>query len=284
MRRLQIVHRTYYNFHGAVRLGPHRLLLRPRVSHELRIESSTLEISPPATLHWLRDVYDNSVAVASFTTEATQLAILSQVIVQHYDETPLDFLVSDYAVNYPFSYEADTRAILHPYLQTSPLQANDPLAAWLSGFWRDGEPVQTFVLLQRLCVGIFQSLKYQAREEPGVQSVVETLERRTGSCRDFARLFMEAARWLGLAARFVSGYLNVPANNANDGATHAWAEVYLPGAGWKGFDPTIGEMVGTKHIAVAVTTLPESVAPVAGSFFGPPGAEMQVGVWVSELP
>jgi transglutaminase-like putative cysteine protease len=144
--------------------------------------------------------------------------------------------------------------------------------------------VQTFVLLQRLCVGIHQSLQYQAREEPGVQSLIETLQRGTGSCRDFASLFMEAARSLGLAARFVSGYLNVPATNANYGATHAWAEVYLPGAGWKGFDPTIGEMVGTKHIAVAVTTLPESVPPVAGSFFGPPGASLHVGVWVGELP
>jgi transglutaminase-like putative cysteine protease len=94
---------------------------------------------------------------------------------------------------------------------------------------------------------------------------------------------MEAARSLELAARFVSGYLHAPASEQNFGATHAWAEVYLPGAGWKGFDPTLGEMVGTKHIAVAVTHLPESVPPVAGSFFGPPGAEMQVGVWVSEL-
>src|SRR5258706_5457888 len=190
MRRLQIIHRTYYNFHGAVRLAPHRLLLRPRVSHELRIESSTLEISPAASLRWLRDAYDNSVAIASFTSEATQLAILSQVIVQHYDETPLDFLVSDDAVNYPFSYEPDTRTILQPYLLTAPFHDHGPLAAWLAGYWNQGESIQTFALLQRLCVGIFQSLNYQAREAPGVQSVAETLERGTGSCRDFARLYM----------------------------------------------------------------------------------------------
>ena len=94
---------------------------------------------------------------------------------------------------------------------------------------------------------------------------------------------MEAARHLGLAARFVSGYLHAPPSAFDLGATHAWAEVYLPGAGWKGFDPTIGQIVGTEHIAVAVTMLPESVPPIAGSFIGPPGASLDVGVWVSQL-
>jgi transglutaminase-like putative cysteine protease len=283
MRRLKIVHRTYYNFSAAVQLAPHRLLLRPRASHELRIESSKLEISPTAKLRWLRDAYDNSVAIATFDEPAAQLAILSEVIVQHYDETPLDFMVSDHAVNYPFAYEADESTTLQPYLQSPPLEDNGALAAWVKRFWRPGEAVQTYALLQRLCVGINQTLKYQAREEPGVQSVMETLSRGSGSCRDFANLFMEAARSLNLAARFVSGYLHVPLPTADLGATHAWAEVYLPGAGWKGFDPTIGEMVGTKHIAVAVTRLPESVPPVAGAFFGPPGASLHVGVWVSDL-
>jgi transglutaminase-like putative cysteine protease len=134
-----------------------------------------------------------------------------------------------------------------------------------------------------LCIGINQSLTYKIREEPGVQSASETLQKGTGSCRDFANLFMEAARLLGLASRFVSGYLHAPASSQNYGATHAWAEVYLPGAGWKGFDPTIGEVVGSKHIAVAVARLPESVSPVTGAFFGPPNATLDVGVWVSEL-
>jgi transglutaminase-like putative cysteine protease len=280
MRRLKIVHRTYYNFGGPTQLQPHRLLLRPRAGPELRIESSTLEITPAATLRWQRDAYDNSVAVATFTTSTTQLAILSEVIVQHYDETPLDFMVADHAVNYPFAYEPDERVMLQPYLQS---EATDALRAWVNGFWKPGEAVQTFALLQRLCVGINGTLKYQAREEPGVQSAVETLSHGSGSCRDFATLFMEAARYLGLAARFVSGYLEVPASTTDNGATHAWAEIYLPGAGWKGFDPTIGEMVSTKHIAVAVARLPESVPPVSGAFFGPPDAKLVVGVWVSAL-
>lgn len=283
MRRLKIVHRTYYNFAGTVQLAPHRLLLRPREGHELHIESSTLETSPPAKLHWLRDPYDNAVAIADFDASATQLSILSEIIVQHYDERPLDFLVADHAVNYPFTYEADAHPILQPYMQLQIPGDSDALHTWVERFWRRGEAIQTYTLLERLCKGINQSLSYQSREEPGVQTAAETLRRGTGSCRDFANLFMEATRLLGLASRFVSGYLHAPTSGWNFGATHAWAEVYLPGAGWKGFDPTIGEVVGTKHIAVAVARLPESVSPVTGSFFGPPGASLHVGVWVTEV-
>ncbi|MGR8978745.1 MAG: transglutaminase-like domain-containing protein [Gammaproteobacteria bacterium] len=135
---------------------------------------------------------------------------------------------------------------------------NPVLIAWLKNLWHNGERIQTYVLLQQLCVNIHQTLKYQLREEPGVQDATETLSLGIGSCRDYATLFMEAARCLGLASRFVSGYLNSPPSTLNFGATHAWTEVYLPGAGWKGFDPTIGEIVGTDHIAVAVGRLPES--------------------------
>jgi transglutaminase-like putative cysteine protease len=282
MRRLKIVHRTYYNFSGDVTLGSHRLLLRPCADHEVRIESSALDISPPASLRWLRDIYDNSVAIATFETPATQLAILSEVIVQHYNEKPLDFMVSEYAVNYPFAYEQQALPILQPYLQLQNQSDGKALSAWVQKFWRMGEAVQTYTLLQRLCSGIHQTLTYKIREEPGVQTVGETLALNSGSCRDFANLFMEAARSLGLAARFVSGYLYVPVST-NAGSTHAWAEVYLPGAGWKGFDPTVGEMVSSNHIAVAVARLPESVPPVAGSFTGPTGATLDVGVWVTEL-
>ena len=294
MRRLKILHRTYYNFSAPVVLQPHRLLLRPREGPALHIESSTLDLSPVATLRWLRDAYDNSVAIATFDTPATQLAITSECVVQQFDETPLDFLVADEAVQYPFSYDADTLEVLRPYLQ--PAQAapstaagqvagavQDPVADWVRRYWQPGKPVQTYGLLSTLCTGINQSLAYQAREQPGVQSPAETLVRGMGSCRDFATLFMEAARHLGLAARFVSGYLHAPADDGRSGATHAWAEVYLPGAGWKGFDPTSGELAGSRHIAVAVARRPEVVSPVTGAFFGAPGADLSVGVWVSEI-
>ena len=282
MRRLKILHRTYYNFSAPVLLQPHRLLLRPREGPALHIESSSLELSPAAQLRWLRDAYDNSVAIATFAAPASQLAITSECVVQQFDETPLDFLVADDAVDYPFSYDADTREVLLPYLRATALE-QPTVDAWVRRYWQRGQPVQTYGLLSSLCTGIQQSLAYQAREQPGVQSPSETLARGMGSCRDFATLFMEAARHLGLAARFVSGYLHAPADDGRSGATHAWAEVYLPGAGWKGFDPTNGEIAGSRHIAVAVARRPEVVSPVTGAFFGAPGAVLSVGVWVSEV-
>jgi transglutaminase-like putative cysteine protease len=283
MRRLKILHRTYYNFRGPVQLQAHRLLLRPREGPTLHIESSKLDIAPSAQLRWLRDAYDNSVAIATFDASTAHLAIVSECVVQQFDETPLDFLVADFAVNYPFAYDTDSAEVLRPYLQGPVREDQATLAAWVGQHWTSGEPVQTYGLLARLCTAINQSLTYQIREEPGVQSAVETLARGIGSCRDFANLFMQAARSLGLAARFVSGYLNSPLEDGRGGSTHAWAEVYLPGAGWKGFDPTSGEIAGSGHIAVAVARLPDAVSPVTGAFIGPPGSDLSVGVWVSDL-
>ena len=283
MRRLKILHRTYYNFSGSVQLQPHRLLLRPREGPGLHIEAAALDIAPAARIRWHRDAYDNSVAVATFSAPTAQLAIISECIVQQFDERPLDFLVEDFAVNYPFDYDAAAVEVLGPYLRPPPPAEQAALAPWLQQYWRAGEPVQTYGLLARLCAGIHGSFTYQIREQPGVQSAMQTLSRGIGSCRDFANLFMEAARALGLAARFVSGYLDAPFADGSSGSTHAWTEIYLPGAGWKGFDPTIGEIAGSRHIAVAVAHVPEVVSPVTGTFLGPAGSDLDVGVWVSEL-
>jgi transglutaminase-like putative cysteine protease len=176
--------------------------------------------------------------------------------------------------------------VLSPYVSVA---ANTPserasVSNWVRALSPPGEKIETYALLQRLTVHIRQTLTYQVREEPGVQPAALTLTKQTGSCRDYAFLLMEAARHLGLAARFVSGYLNTPPSTVNFGATHAWAEVFLPGAGWKGFDPTIGSVVGSDHIAVAVARLPDSVPPVAGTFMGLPGSTLDVGVWVTPLP
>lgn len=286
MQRYKILHRTYYNFPTTVQLGPHTLRLRPREGHELRIESATLTTTPESSLRYHRDVEDNSVAIATFNLHASQLLIESEVIVQQYNQAPLDFLVADYATDYPFAYRAEDEAVLSPYVSSATHAPSEvaSLAQWVGSLWRAGERIQTYALLQRLASHIQQTVSYQLREEPGVQVAAETLSRRTGSCRDSAFLFMEGARRLGLASRFVSGYLNSPPSALTLGATHAWAEVFLPGAGWKGFDPTLGAVVGTDHFSVAVARLPESVPPVAGSFIGPPGSSFEVGVWVSELP
>jgi len=285
MQRYEIIHRTYYNFTTAVQIGPHRLRLRPREGHELRVESASVRTTPESSLRWSRDAEDNSVAVATFELPASQLMIESHVIVQQYNQAPFDFLMADHAVDYPFAYAPEDAVVLAPYITAAVRGANEQatLAGWVNALWQAGEPLQTFALLQRLNAHIHQSLSYRVREEPGVQTPAETLSLGTGSCRDWAFLFMEAARRFGLATRFVSGYLNTAPSSRNYGATHAWAEVFLPGAGWKGFDPTTGLVVGTDHIAVAVARLPESVPPVEGSFIGPPGSTLDVGVWVTPL-
>ncbi|MGD8932946.1 MAG: transglutaminase family protein [Chromatiales bacterium] len=282
MQRYKIVHHTYYNFSDVVSFGPHQLRLRPRENYALHIESFSLKITPTASLLWQVDVEGNSLAVATFAEPATQLAIESEVIIQQYNETPLNFLVADYAVDYPFAYLPDDRIMLLPYMAFPEPQTRNLLTEWISGLWKPDERVQTYTLLQRLGSHINQTLSYQIREEPGVQTPRQTLSKNSGSCRDFALLFMEAARCLGLATRFVSGYLHTPPSTTDFGATHAWAEVYLPGAGWKGFDPTSGEIIGSDHIAVAVARLPESVPPVAGSFFGLAQSNLDVGVWVTQ--
>lgn len=283
MQRYKILHRTYYNFSVPVQLGQHALRLRPREGHELRIESFALKITPSASLRWHRDVEDNSVAIATFNSSASQLLIESEVVIQQYNEAPLDFLVADYATEYPFAYLPEDKVVLAPYLvDLTTLAPDQALDNWVAKLWQPGERIQTYVLLRRLSTTIQQTLSYRLREEPGVQTAAETLSYGTGSCRDFAYLFMESARRLGLASRFVSGYLHTQPAATDFGATHAWAEVFLPGAGWKGFDPTLGEIVGIKHIAVAVARLPQLVPPIAGSYIGPPGAKLDVGVWVTE--
>ena len=150
MQRYRIVHRTYYNFSAPVTLGPHSMLLRPRENHELRIESLSLDISPQPELRWHRDVEDNSVAIATFGAPAQQLAIKSDVIICQYLENPLDFLVADYAISYPFAYQPDDLVMLAPYMTRAGQVADDKLSSWIDSLWKQGEAIQTYSLLRRL--------------------------------------------------------------------------------------------------------------------------------------
>lgn len=284
MRRLKIFHRTQYSFSTAVQLGPHHLMVRPREGHELHIESSFLDISPAASIRWHRDVDDNSVAIASFEEVASDLVITSEVICQHYDSEPLNFIVADDAVNYPFTYGNDESVVLAPYMVCVEPVGGGELGTWLASFWQSGETVQTYTLLERLCTGIHRNMAYRKREQPGVQSAAQTLSQAMGSCRDFANLFIEATRMLGIASRFVSGYLYNPPSDSDYGTTHAWAEVFLPGAGWKGFDPTIGTVAGNDHITVAVARRPDSIPPVSGTYLGNAESKLEVEVRVTDIP
>jgi transglutaminase-like putative cysteine protease len=286
MRRLRIEHLTTYQFTEAVILLPHKLFLRPREGRDIRIESGVIEISAAYQLRWQRDVSGNAVAIASFSEPVQRLLIASRILLQHFDDQPLDFLVEESAVQYPFQYHAAELVELTPYLLPVFPADQSNIELWLPSIWRPGQIVQTFELLDRLNKAIASGFTYHTREQAGVQTPAATLALGSGSCRDTATLFIEACRRLGLAARFVSGYLYSPFVQPGYGSTHAWAEVYLPGAGWKGFDTTSGLVVGNDHIAVAVNRHPESVPPVSGAFIAPTpqSPDMQVSVQVTEIP
>lgn len=285
MRRLKIEHTTNYLYSDTVTLQMHKLLLRPREGHDIRIEFSQLNITPIHSLKWQRDVYGNSVGVVTFAKTSSRLSIMSGIVLQHYEDRPLDFLVTDYAVQYPFLYAPEERVDLGPYLVSMYPNDADVLRDWLTQFWQPDQRVETYVLLDSINKAIAQNFIYRMREEPGVQTPAQTLAKRSGSCRDYATLFIEACRYLGLAARFVSGYLYDPAIAPGNNSTHAWSEVYLPGAGWKGFDSTCGQVVGYNHIAVAVHRHSEAIPPVSGAFVAttPQSPVMQVQVDVSAL-
>ena len=275
---------TTYEYSQPVTLLPHKLMIRPRAGHDIHLESSSLTITPSSSVKWHRDIYGNSVAMVTFHEPADELTVISDVVVEHYEAEPLNFLVDDKAVTFPFYFDPSERVDLIPYQTLCFPGDSEAVRDWLQQFWRPGQVIETYVLLDRINKDIVQNCAYHMREEPGVQRPAQTLEKRAGSCRDFAALFIEACRYFGLPARFVSGYLHCPDTVQGHGSTHAWAEVYLPGAGWKGFDNTSGIVVGHDHIAVAVTRHPADAPPISGSFSGtisrPPA--MQVKVVVSD--
>jgi transglutaminase-like putative cysteine protease len=298
MRRFSIRHATTYRYANPVKLGDHRLMFRPHDSHDLRLLSATLEISPPATsMRWLHDVFGNSVAVASFGIEATELRFVSDVVLEQFAPDEPAFAIEDYARTYPFSYSAQEIPDLGRTIERAYPDPEHKVDEWAKQFAvpspeDEGGLVETQRLLERMTFAIKDTLTYAAREAEGTQAPDQTLALGSGSCRDYALLMMEAARSLGFAARFVSGYLYDPAAEGRDGAmtgagsTHAWVQIYLPGAGWVEFDPTNG-IVGGKHlIRVAVTRDPTQAVPLSGSWFGAPGdyLGMTVEVTVATLP
>lgn len=283
MRLLQINHETVYEYSEPVRLGTHRLMIRPRAGHDIRVERSELEISVPHSINWHRDIYGNSVAVVNFSEETRRLGIRSRLLVEHYESEPQVFRLDDRAMVFPFYSDLADRIEMIPYQMLCFPSDGSVVGAWAGQFWQSGQVIETPVLLDNISRTIVQTLAYRRREEPGVQRPSETLQRQSGSCRDFATLFIETCRFFGFAARFVSGYLYNPVNGPGEGTTHAWAEIYLPGLGWKGFDTTSGLVTGHDHIAVAVTRHPADAPPVSGSFFASPSVQSTLQVTVDVI-
>lgn len=287
---LQVYHETVYRYDRPVLLGEQILRLRPRDSHDLRLLDARLEITPAATLRWMHDVFGNSVARATTWERTTEFRVASTLLLEHYETPPLD--ESDSAgfdatkPVYPPDVQIDLGAMLNPHYDDSEGRLRTWAARFIPAQPAEAGPLQTLIAIVH---GIRQELDYLQRHEHGVQAPLETLDLGSGTCRDFAVLMMEAARALGFGARFATGYL-YDDGRASDGgsihgtgATHAWAEIYLPGAGWVEFDPTNGGVGNHNLVRVAVAREPWQATPIEGTFISAPGvaAEMDVRVAVT---
>ena len=288
MQRLTVEHLTTYNYNSPVRFGDHRMMLRPRDSHDLRLLEATLEVQPPARLRWLHDVFGNSVTIAQFDDPADRLLINSKIVINRYPLTGPSFAIEPYATKLPFSYPASEIPDLGRTIEWHYPDPERAVIEWTRRWLiAAGAETDTETFLRLMTKAVRDEFVYSQRHEPGTQSPIETLFLGSGSCRDLALFMMEAVRSVGLAARFVSGYLYDRALDGGSsevtgaGATHAWVQVYLPGAGWVDFDPTNGAAGGHNLVPVAVAREPKQAVPISGTFFGPPEAYVSMDIDVT---
>ena len=306
---LTVRHVTTYRYKQPVAFGEHRVMFRPRDSYDQRLLHASLRVDPePASLHWMHDVFGNCVACVHFSGRATVLRFESLIQLDHSPLHLLDFPIAPHALHYPFSYEQEDMPDLLRSIERQYPDRNHELSRWTAHVVQAGANgrVQTADLLARITHAIRRDFAYVRREEMGIQEPLQTLKLRSGSCRDFALLMMEAVRSLGLAARFVSGYLHVrppeprpgqtgvvwngagSGGKKGGGATHAWVQVYIPGAGWMEFDPTNGVIGNHDLIRVAIARDPAQAVPLWGSWTGFPsdrlGLDVDVEVTASDTP
>ena len=292
MPRLTIHHKTEYRYAHPVAFGEHRIMLRPRDAHDLRVLSHDLEIEPqPMRLRWIHDVFGNSVAIATFDERAETLTFTSTAAVEHNPAEEYALTPDDPAYFYPFLYGDEEFPDLVQFITPQYGDPQGELSAWARNFLDAEGPTPTFRILSGMTHGIREAFTYHKRHEQGTQHPLDTLQTRSGTCRDYALFMIEALRRLGIAARFVSGYLFIPGDRAQGsvggfvggykggGSTHAWVQVYLPNAGWIEFDPTNG-IVGTRDLVrVAVARDPRQAIPLHGCYLG--SADAFVGMEVS---
>jgi transglutaminase-like putative cysteine protease len=268
MTTLRIEHLTSYFYSQPVAFGRHRLVLRPREGHDIRILDMQLEIAPAHRLLWSRDVFGNSVALVDFIEQADKLEIRSEVVIQRMPPFSTENPRARWHAPYPVVYDPLEAIVTAAYQALSYPDDVEELHSWLDGGLKISGSTDAEEAVIALGTLIHGQIRYLRRTEKGVQTPAETLRLGTGSCRDVATLMMEAARMLGIASRFVSGYLHCMASDAGIASTHAWTEVYLPSLGWRGFDPTIGEPTSVKHVVTGVSNHPRGVMPVSGMFTG----------------
>lgn len=291
MTIFSVRHITHYQYRKPVAFGEHQLLFRPRDSYDQHLLSSEIRVEPaPERIRWVHDVFGNCVARVDMPGRARELRFETRIRVEHTPQAVPALEIDNAALTYPISYDAEEQPDLASTML--PHYPDPEVARFARRFVKVGRKTDTGRLLMTLCFAIHESFSYRRRHEPGTQVPALTLQIRRGTCRDFALLMMEAVRSLGFAARFVTGYVYVPdrdgAETRGGGATHAWCQVYLPGAGWVEFDPTNGIVGNRDLIRVAVTRDPSQAVPLAGTFHGAAddfeGMTVQVNVTTEPAP
>ncbi|HEX5656115.1 MAG TPA: transglutaminase family protein [Polyangiales bacterium] len=284
MPLVKLTHTTLYTYSQPVALGEHRLMVRPRESFDQKLLDAELLITPqPTELRWLHDVFGNAFALASFSRRTKELYIESSVSVLHTPVSAEDIQVERYARRFPFTYSAEDMPDLARSIERA---HNDPdrlIDDWARSFVRAKGATDTMAMLTNMTTHIHEKFTYLARYEKGTQTPMETLAKQRGTCRDFAVLMIEGARALGLAARFVSGYLYDPDKHepmVGGGNTHAWLHIFLPGTGWIEFDPTNGIVGNSGLIRVAIARDPYQAIPISGTWRGFPSDNMGLKVGV----
>lgn len=289
MATVAIEHVTRYRYDQPVTLGEHRMLMRPRESYDQRLVEADLRIAPePASLRWIQDAFGNAVAIAGFNGQTDLLEVHATATVEHRPMCREDVRIEDYARAWPFTYSAEDLPDLARSIERQHADPRRVVDRWAAKFLSSDDRTDTLDLLAAMTETIQSDFDYQAREEEGTQTPLETLERGAGTCRDYAVLMMAAVRSLGFAARFVSGYLY----DTGDGptrvgghSTHAWVRVFLPGSGWVEFDPTNGITGNDGLIRTAIARDPLHAKPMTGSLSGPGGngVEMEVDVRIKRV-
>jgi transglutaminase-like putative cysteine protease len=280
-------HLTKYRYKRPVRLGEHRLMFRPRDSFDQRLLHSDVAISPePSRVRWIHDAFGNCVTLFDFfETSSAHINVESMIRLDHTPENAPDFQIEEHAKLHPFRYAAEQLPDLSPCIRRQCADPDDEVKKWLRGFLDTRRKQPTGRLLMTLNEGIADGFSYVRRTASGTQTPVETLRSRKGSCRDFALLMIEAARSMGFAARFVTGYIYVPNRDGparlGGGSTHAWCQIYLPGSGWVEFDPTNGIVGNRDLIRVAVARNPDQAIPLAGVYYGEASDELGMEVEVN---
>jgi transglutaminase-like putative cysteine protease len=278
---LTVRHITTYHYRRPVAFGEHRMMLRPRDDDDQKVLESELRITPePSQLTWTKDIFGNHVATARFADRASELRFDSTI---HLDHAPGGFHaadIDDFARTYPFAY-AEDRSDLARFI--APLSPHPELDRWTAKFLRQNGSADTRELLVELTQTINQHFKHVTRYEKGTQNPIKTLKLGSGSCRDLAVLMIAVLRSLRIAARFVSGYLNLDDDRVTGGNTHAWVQVYVPGPGWVDFDPSSG-MVGNQNLVrVAVVREPCEAIPLQGTWIGTASDHLAMNVAVKVI-